>query len=325
MPIRRGVWAAVIAASTLCWTAPAHAQEPPRLAFRIEEHDLYPESIAYDSVSGDFFLGSMGKGRILRIRPDGSYTDFVGPDVPALETSVGLKVDAARRRLWVCTGRYVLYGGPQTSAPRTGVLLFDLDDGELLQSWLLPQPTPSQIFNDLAVAADGGVYVTTTLLGRVYHVTAGEDDMALLVDSAGMQTNGIALGAEGRYLFFTFDRQIRRLDLTDGSWIDVAIPGGAGMGTDGLYVHHGSLVAVQPRRRRVVSLPLSEGQDSVVAERLVAEDHPDFAYPTTGVIVGDTLFLVATSFADRPRTGGNGPQHPDVLIQAWPLAGKERE
>jgi hypothetical protein len=52
---------------------------------------------------------------------------------------------------------------------------------------------------------------------------------------------------------------------------------------------------------------------------VVAADHPDFAYPTTGVVVGDTLYLVATSFADRPRTEGSGPQHPDVVIQAWPL------
>jgi hypothetical protein len=245
--------------------------------------------------------------------------NFVGPDQPGLESSVGLKIDATRRRLWVCTGRYVLFGGPHTSDPRTGVLLFDLDDGQLLQSWLIDEPTPGHIFNDLAVMPDGSVYATTTLFGRVYHVVPGAEAMELVVESAGMQTNGITLGPEVRYLFFTFDRAIRRLDLRTGVPTDVAIPGGQGIGTDGLYLHDGSLVAVQPRRRRIVTLQLNQGLDTVVNVSLLAGDHPDFAYPTTGVMVRDTLFLVATSFADRPRTDGQGPQHPDVLIQAWPL------
>jgi hypothetical protein len=127
------------------------------------------------------------------------------------------------------------------------------------------------------------------------------------------------LGPEGRYLFFTFDRAIRRLDLRTGTQRDVAIPGGQGIGTDGLYLHDGSLVAIQPRRRRVVTLQLNQELDTVVSVSLLARDHPDFAYPTTGVLVRDTLFLVATSFADRPRTDGPGPQHPDVLIQGWAL------
>lgn len=297
----------------------AAAQSSPREAFRIPEHDFYPESIAFDSVTGDFYLGSMGQSRILRIRPDGSYTDFVRGLEPDLETAVGIKIDSARRRLWVCTGRYVLFGGHRDAPPRTGVLLFDLDDGRLLQSWLEEQPSAFHIFNDLTLAEDGSAYVTTTLMGRVHHLVPGDDTIELLADSAGVQTNGVALAPGGRYLFFTFDRTIRRLDLTGGTQIELAIPDGEGAGTDGLYVHRGSLVAVQPRRNRVVRLELNGAMDAVAKVEVLAADHPDFAYPTTGAVVGDTLYLVATSFADRSRSEGAGPQHPDVVIQAWPL------
>lgn len=307
------------AALSLSIAGSVAAQNSPREAFRIPEHDFYPESIAFDSVTGDFYLGSMGQSRILRIRPDGSYTDFVRGLEPDLETSVGIKVDSARRRLWVCTGRYVLFGGRRDAPPRTGVLLFDLEDGRLLQSWLVEQPSPFHIFNDLALAEDGTAYVTTTLMGRVYRLVPGDESMELLADSADVQTNGIALDRGGRYLFFTFDRAIRRLDLAEGTQIEVAIPDGEGVGTDGLYLHSGSLIAVQPRRNRVARLELNEAMDAVVNARVLAAGHPDFAYPTTGVVVGDTLYLVATSFADRPRTDGPGPQHPDVVIQAWPL------
>jgi hypothetical protein len=47
------------------------------LKFTLPEHDLYPESIAYDPVSGCYYLGSMSTSRILRIHEDGTYEDFL--------------------------------------------------------------------------------------------------------------------------------------------------------------------------------------------------------------------------------------------------------
>jgi sugar lactone lactonase YvrE len=289
--------------------------------FVIPEHDLYPESIAYDAVSGDYFLGSMGQSRILRLAPDGTYRDFVRGPAPALESSVGLKVDAARRRLWVCTGRYVLYGGEAPGPARTGVLLFDLDTGSLTDEWLVPQPSPGEIFNDLAVAEDGSVYVTTTLMGRVYRLSAEAHDMELVFASDGLQTNGITFDDTGDHLFFSLDRGIARLDRATGEVVSLEGGAEAEAGTDGLYFVSGALVSVQPRRRRVVRLALDDARRSVTRVDTLVADHPDFAYPTTGVLVGDTLVLVATSFADHPKSPGTGRQHGDVIILGLRLPG----
>ncbi len=51
----------------------------------------------------------------------------------------------------------------------------------------------------------------------------------------------------------------------------------------------------------------------------LVDNQADLAYPTTGVLVGDALVFVATSFADSPRTDKPGPQHSDVLIHELPL------
>ena len=53
-----------------------------------------------------------------------------------------------------------------------------------------------------------------------------------------------------------------------------------------------------------------------VVERfdVLASSHRDFAYPTTGVLVGDTFVLVAASYADRPRRDGVAAQHGDIYI-----------
>lgn len=294
-------------------------QEPgSQLLFTIPEHDLYPESVAHDPGTGDFFVSSMAHRRILRVHADGSYENFaVGG--PHLQGPIGMKVDAERRLLWVCTGRYTLFAGSSETPPQTGVLLFDLDDGSLINTWLMSQPSPGEIFNDLALASDGTAYVTTTLFGRVYRISPAIAEMELVFEAAGTQTNGIALGPNEQYLFFTLGRSISRLDLKTGDLMDVTIPNEAGVGTDGLYFVDGSLVIVQPRAKRIARLFLNADLNTVDRVHVLAEDHPDFAYPTTGVVVGNALVFVATSFADVPRNDDSERQHQDVLIHRIPL------
>ncbi len=294
---------------------PQAPESGSRLVFSIPEYDLYPESIAYDSVSGDFFLSSMGSSRILRVHPDGAYEDFTTPAKGRLRGSgsIGMKVDAERRRLWVCTGRYFLFGGEAEAPPKTGVVLFDLDDGTVLKSWLVDQPSPAHIFNDLALTSDGTAYVTTTMFGRVYRLSPSAA-MELVLETPGSHNNGIALGPGERYLFFTLDRRLRRLDLRTGDVVPVKVPGDAEVGTDGLYFLDGSLVVVKPRSRQIARLHLNDALDAAVTVEVLAEGHPDFVYPTTGVVVGDSLIFVATSFADVARDPASDRQHPAVLV-----------
>jgi len=230
-------------------------------------HDLYPESIAFDPVSGDFFLSSMGRSRILRIHPDGSYEDFVSGETPGLASSIGMKVDAKRRRLWVCTGRFSLLADYAATAPRTGVLQFDTDSGELVRTWMLgqEQESPYHIFNDLVLTAGGEAFVTTTLLGRLYKITPGGEAM-VLVDQLdqGSNNNGIALGPNEKFLFVTVDRRIHRLELATGEVVPLAVPDDEDLGTDGLYYYDGSLIAVKPRFKKISRLFLDDDFAKVI-------------------------------------------------------------
>jgi len=284
--------------------------------FTIPEHDLYPESIAYDQATGDFLLSSMSQSRILRIHADGSYEDFLpeGGSLVRGSGTIGMKVDAERRRLWVCVGRYFLFGGEQVAAPETGVIVFDLDDGSVINSWMVEQPSPAYIFNDIALTSDGAAFVTTTMFGSIYRLSPDSDEMELVLESPGSHNNGITLDPDERFLFFTLDRLIRRLDLRSGAVAPVTVPDSAEVGTDGLYFVDGALVVVKPRALQISRLVLDRTLQAVDSVEVLAEGHPDFAYPTTGVIVGDDLVFVATSFADLPRDPGRVNQHPAVLI-----------
>lgn len=301
-------------------SAQAPALPPPlaaeaRLKFRIPEHDLFPESIAYDPVTKRFFLSSMAQSRILTIGEDGAVEEFVASDESGLLSSIGMKVDARRRVLWVCTGRFSLYAAADVAPARTGLLEFSLEDGELRRSFLGEQPSRYHIFNDLAIDAKGRVYATTTLLGSIHAVDATSDVMELfhkLPD--GSHDNGITVGLEGRFLFVVVDRSVDRIDLETRERITLAFPAGEGLGVDGLYAHRDTLIGVVPRQNRIVRYHLNDARDVVVRVEDLLRDHPEFVYPTTGVVVGDSFVVVATSYADRERRDELEEQHPDVLI-----------
>src|SRR5206468_6386822 len=78
-------------------------------AFRGPELDLIPEGLAHDAVTGDFFLGSLFKSKIVRIAGsvEGSaptrIRDFAASGQDGLWEVLGMKVDAKRRLLWVMT------------------------------------------------------------------------------------------------------------------------------------------------------------------------------------------------------------------------------
>lgn len=290
--------------------------------FVIPEHDFYPESIAHDPVSGDYFLGSMSGPRILRISPDGSYRGFLAETIDGLEGLIGLKADAERRVLWACSGRFTVFAGSTDADPRTGVFQFDLDSGALIASHTESQASPFHICNDLALAPTGDAYVTTTLIGRLYHAAPDLSDVRTLDElDEGSNNNGVTLGGpRGNRLFVTVDRAIWRYDLGTDRVVQIEVPEDAGLvGPDGIYYVGGSLVVVQPRANGVIRLDLDDDETRVIRSTVLAEGHPDFAYPTTGVMVGDTLVFVASSYADRPRQSGMAAQHGDVFIHAVPI------
>jgi hypothetical protein len=74
-------------------------------AFRITELGLAPEGIAYDAATRAFFLGSTTQHKIVRVA-DGRSADFVPASTMGAPV-LGLRVDAARRRLWAASEGFV--------------------------------------------------------------------------------------------------------------------------------------------------------------------------------------------------------------------------
>lgn len=270
-----------------------------RTAFVIREPGLLPEGIAYDPRRRHFYLGSV-RGKIARVDAAGRKSDFKAWGEDGLESVLGMRVDARRRLLWVCNN---------TRDGAAFVHKYRLDSGRLIKKYALDERPARHQFNDLALTGRGDAYVTDSLGAAVYEIPAGADELRPLARfTPGVYPNGVALSADERRLYVANAEGISVIDLRTKARAALAHPANVAVtGADGLYLYRDGLVAVQnanPAPDRVIRLSLSADGRRVEAARVVESNHPQYALPTTGVIVGDEFFYVANTQIDSLGAGG---------------------
>ena len=282
------------------------------IAFTLKEKDLLPENLAYDPQSGDFFVGSTRKGKIVRVTPGCHERDFVPARAYGLWQVIGLKADPRRRLLWVLSSDGGnLFGHKPGNGNPAGLFKFDLDDGKLLAKYLLDEPGKTHFLNDLALDADGDVYVTHMFdAGQVWRLDARTGTFAPFYggDAAFHDPNGIALSADGKRLYVASDEGISVIDLVSRARTPVADPEGFKLGgVDGLYVRGRSLVFLQPDLKRVSHCELMDDGLTAAHCAVLELDNPLFMHITTGVVVEGALYYIADSQFDAVGADGKLP------------------
>jgi hypothetical protein len=290
---------------------PAHTPSaaPSQRAFTLPERDLLPESIAFDPATGSFYVGSMYRRKIVRRERDGRVTDWAGPE-RGLWSIIGIKLDPLARELWAnsCNLGDDLPMTPadSTTLGRGALVRLRLDDGSVVRRYEPPPSARPICFNDLALSPTGDVFLTAGPTG-LWRLPRGGDSLERVLRDSTPWLNGIATGPDGA--LYAADDSLGPLlvDPATGRWRRVAAPPGDTLrGIDGLYLHRGALLWVQNgvEPARVVQAPLSAGGAALERLRVLEAGHPDYLSPTTGVVVGDTLFYVATAQLRAIRPGG---------------------
>lgn len=274
-------------------------------AFTLPDPGLIAEDIDYDARSASFLVTSILEHKIIRLRLDGSVSDFAAS--PDHWPIAALKIDAAHHRVWATEVAFDGFAAaPQSAWGRSAVLCFDLDRGKLLRRVEGP---PRVSFGDMVLSREGDPNVSDGDGGGLYRLA--NDAMTEINRTDFISPQTPALGPYGKTLLVPdYLRGIAALDLDHGqaSWLNqdgadkIALNG-----VDGLYVWRHSLILTQngTSPERVIIVQLDPSLTHVVSSKIIAQSTPDFGDPTHGVVVGNDFYFIANSGWDRLDEHGN--------------------
>jgi tetratricopeptide (TPR) repeat protein len=269
-------------------------------AFTVHEKGLVPESVAYDPAAKVFYLSSVYRRKILRVGTKGEVTDFA-TEREGLWSVMGMKVDAARRSLWVCTAAQ-----PQMSnydareRGRSGLFKFDLRTGKLAGKYMLADDSKQHWLGDLAINSRGDVYTTDSLTPALYVLRLGAERLEPVLEGEPfVSPQGLDFTSDEKRLFVAdYAKGVFVVDLLTKRYAPlVPAQDSTMLGIDGLYFYRGGLVAVQNgvNPQRVVRLFLSKDLSRVERFQTVAANDPAFDEPTLGVLVRSQFYFIANS------------------------------
>ena len=130
----------------------------------LSDDTLVPESGSFDPTSRRFYVGSATKGNITQVDADGTEGILFTPPPSETWRTLGMIVDDAARRLWVCAQRLA----DDTSE----IWVFDLTSGERDLVLNLADAVAGSTCNDIDVDRDGLAYVSDSSNPRVYRADA---------------------------------------------------------------------------------------------------------------------------------------------------------
>lgn len=278
-----------------------------KLAFMLSETDLIPEGIAYDPLDKAFFLSSLHKRKIVRVHLRTRHRspiveDFTSQGQDGLYSTLGMKVDAERRVLWVCSSaESFMKEYSESDAGKAALFKYDLNTRKLIRKYEVG-PNPRHLLNDIALNAEGDVFVTDTATGEIFTVRHEKDELEVFIPAGRFESpNGIAISNDGRKLFISdlpFGVYVVDLKTKRSERLSQSV-GISPSGSDGLYFYDNSLIGiiniVSERNGRVARFYLDAAAKAVTHATVLDCNHRLYQWPTTGVVVGNSFFYIANS------------------------------
>jgi hypothetical protein len=260
-------------------------------AFELEDRELAPEGIAYDAPSRSFFIGSIAKGKIVRVWPDGAVTEFAS----RLDSILGIAVDAPRRKLYAVSTSALTEAGRRER--RNAVLVYDVDSRNFLRRVDVPGATQ---LNDVTVARGGRVFASDSGNGAIYEIPAEGAARVLVPADQVRGSNGLAVSADAKRLYIAHSTGLAVVDVDGAGGVKrVANKTRETVAAiDGLYEWQGQLIGVQnvTNPGRVVLITLSSDGASITrVQTLLSHHHNGLDEPTTGAITERGFHLLAAT------------------------------
>jgi sugar lactone lactonase YvrE len=270
--------------------ANASAIGAPRKELAVDRIGLIPEGLAYDAAGDRFFVGSVRTRTIFVV----SKRAAAKPFATAPWGVFGMAVDAKRGVLWATTTALPqMEGFVKEEEGKAALLKIDLRGGAVLATIPAPAGGPHH-FGDVAVTADGEVFVSDSRAPVIYRVAGNAVEPFVTGGFSNLQ--GIA--PAGRILYVSdYSRGLMAVDRVtrDVHWLRVPETASL-LGVDGLYrASDGSLLATQNGTdpNRIIRIRLAPGGLAVSSVETLASHAPGMADPTLGVVARNRFWFNA--------------------------------
>jgi sugar lactone lactonase YvrE len=274
------------------------SDQPSAQTYPLPGEQVFPEGVALNEATGNFFVGSTTDGTVFRgnlAEPGKEAEVFLEPGGDERTTAVGMKVDPE--------GRLFVAGGD------TGrIFVYDTNTGELVGSF--SNDAGMTFVNDVAFTPDGSAYFTDSMNPELYRVFPNPEggyelepflsfEGTVLEYDEGFNLNGIAASEDGRYLvtvksgtgeLYRIDPRTKQVSLIDTGGVDLT-------NGDGILLDDQTLYVVRNRQELIVPVELSEDFSSGVAGETSTDE--SFLFPTTIAKVGNRLLAVNAQFDRR--------------------------
>lgn len=274
---------------------------PRPASYVLPGNAVFPEGIAFQRETGNFFAGSTTDGTVFRGHvSEPTASPFLAPGADGRTSVTGMKVDGQGRL-------YVAGAG-------TGlVFVYDSATGALIRRFTTGFGGP-QFLNDIAIAPNGDAFVTDSLRPVLYRVPAGEvgsgagtGNLDVWLDSTGtpivyqpgFNLNGIVATPDGAYLVVVQSNTggLFRISLATKQIVPIDL-GGESVAGDGLALRGRVLYAVD--RPNIAKIKLAG--DLTSGEVVSRTSDPSLAFPTTIAIARGRLLVVNSQFDKRGGT-----------------------
>jgi sugar lactone lactonase YvrE len=180
----------------------AFAEAQGRAEVTIDDTGTQAENLT-SSQDGSIYFGSTAKGTIYRAAPGAPQAEpWIHAATAGLTNVLGVLADDNSNTLWVCQNNTGGRGGAPVVG-QTALRSFDLKSGAAKGTY--PLPTNGGVCNDMAVAADGTVYVTESFNNRIHRLKPAASALDVwITDPKLAAVDGVALLADGAVYVNTF-------------------------------------------------------------------------------------------------------------------------
>ena len=267
-------------------------------AFTVSDRTLHPESIASGEKENEYYLSSVHKRKILKVK-NGKVSDFTTSAQDGITSLLGIKVDKNKKVLWACSSPMEEMENFDTVS-RSAVFKYDLKSGKLLNKFTPDASVKNSIFGDLILNKKGEAFISDTQSNTVFKVNESVKKLeAYYTSDQFWNIQGITFSEDERYLFIAdYIKGLFRLDTQTKELIQVTRePNVSLKSIDGLIWYQHSLIAIQNgiTPMRVTRYFLNDKLDAITRYEIIDRGLESFNEPTNGCVLNDTLYYIANS------------------------------